>query len=82
MKDPILNERVLKLIDEELHGLDDFQKAAKLTELIEVFSQEAPAMLAEMRVEHVRRLTQLYTRDEIRANTSLSDSRIRKLIER
>jgi hypothetical protein len=82
MKDLILNNKVDRLIADELADLDDFEKLNKLSELIEVFSQEVPATLAELRIAHVRRLTELYTRDDIQANTRLSQSRIRKLVDR
>lgn len=77
-----LAAHVEDLITAELGGLDDFQRVHKLVELIEVFSRDIPAQLAEMRVNHVRRLTEVYTGEEIQAGTGLSASRIRKLLER
>jgi hypothetical protein len=77
-----LASRIEDLINAEIHGLDDFAKVNKITELIEVFSRDVPAMLAEMRVQHVRRLVEVYTAEEIQNGTRISPSRMRKLLER
>lgn len=71
-----------KVVAGHLAGKDDFEKLKAFSEMIETFSQDVPAALADMRVDWVRRLAQTYTLEEIQANSGLSPSRVRKLLER
>jgi hypothetical protein len=82
MLEPVIHPKIEQLIADELFGLDDFEKLAKLSELIEVFSREVPAALARMRIDHLRRVSECYTGEEIKTNTGMSQNRIRKLMDR
>lgn len=71
-----------QLVDEELGQLAGFEKVNRIAELIEEFSRDLPAYLAELRVAAVRSLADQYSLDEIQQHAGISPSRLRKILER
>jgi len=80
--DLVMAPDIQELIQLRLHGLDDFARLKELTELIDLFSRELPAYLAQERVSWLQHLMETYTPSEIQERTGLSANRIRKLLGR
>jgi hypothetical protein len=75
---PDLNQ----LIEADLQGLSAPERIVKMASLIEFYGQQIPAVLAQMRAEEVRALSQEHTAEEIRQLTGIGPGRQRKLVER
>jgi hypothetical protein len=75
---PDLNQ----LIEADLQGLSAPERIVKMASLIEFYGQQVPAVLAQMRAEEVRALSQEHTAEEIRQLTGIGPGRQRKLVER
>jgi hypothetical protein len=70
------------LIEEDLKGLSAPERVVKLASLIEFYGQQVPAVLAQMRADEVRALSESHTAEEIRQLTGIGPGRQRKLSER
>lgn len=75
---PDLNQ----LIEDDLKGLSAPERIVKLASLIEFYGQQVPAVLAQMRAEEVRALSQEHTPQEVHQMTGIGPGRQRKLVER
>lgn len=70
------------LVEQELEELGDYDRVNRIGALIEMFSRDMPAWLAELRVTEVRQLVETHPLDEIQEATGIGPSRVRKLLER
>lgn len=75
---PDLNQ----LIEDDLKGLSAPERVVKLASLIEFYGQQVPAVLAQMRAEEVRALSESHSAQEIHQLTGIGPGRQRKLSER